>query len=242
MTNELNYNNIQDVLKNITGDYKILEETVDLEVQKNFYESSKNLQFDITADEIDFLIAYLSSNDQQIEESKKVLQKLAMVDSVKAFRAIESYLENPLPELRDWATLALQQSRMIIQSSLLDEQQVFISTGLGGKVDKLRYMLIFPYKISDEVGTIQQSVLEKELNFFLDKINGELEEISFDEKFASAIALIPLKADVSSMINDLLVECNQFGDFLSDDAIITNIKKFSSEEILNILKKYETQD
>lgn len=242
MTNEFNYNNIQDVLKNITGDYKILEETVDLEVQKSFYESSKNLQFDIASEDIDLLIDYLSSIDQTIDESKAALQKLAMIDSVKAFRAIEAYLENPLPELRDWATLSLQQSRMIIQSSLLDEQQVFISTGLGGKNDKLRYMLIFPYKTPGEVGSIQQTVLEKELNFFLDKINGELEEIIFDEKFASTIALMPLKADVSTMINDLLIECNQFGNFLSEDAIITNIKKFSSEEIENILKKYETQD
>ena len=107
-------------------------------------------------------------------------EKLAIIDSVEAFRALENCNIVPQLELREWAILALQQSNMLIHSSLLDEQQVFISTGLGGKNDKLRYFLIFPYKYTEsEVNKIQKNSLKSELSFFLEKQEGIVEKIDF---------------------------------------------------------------
>jgi hypothetical protein len=48
--------------------------------------------------------------------------------------------------LKDWAALSLQESRMTLESSLLDENQVIISTGLGGKAKKLRYFAVIAAK------------------------------------------------------------------------------------------------
>lgn len=242
MKNDSIYNNITDVLNNIPDNYKILEETIDIDVQKDFFESSKFLIIDPNIDKISKLIKQLNSIDIKTDERKIILQKLAMIDSVEAYRAIEEYCKHAEHQLKDWSILSLQQSRMVLQSSLLDEQQVFISTGLGGKTDKLRYFLIFPYSNNVTINEIQQNALEQELNFFLNRYNGELEEIEFNKnKYASVLALIPLKAAVAEMIKEVLAECNQLGNYLTDDVIITNIKKFSHEEIIDILKRYDEE-
>lgn len=232
------YNNIAEILSNVPDNYRILEETIDIDVQKEFFESSKDIKIDVEL--TPSLIEQLNSDNLPIEERKITLQKLAMIDSVEAFRAIEAYNLSPEHELKDWAILSLQQSRMVIQSSLLGEQQVFISTGLGGKTNKLRYFLIFPYTVNTSINKVQKNALKNELSFFLNNYEGELEEIIFEHnRFATALALLPLKAAVTDMIKELLEECNQLGNYLSDDAIITNIKKFSNEEIIDILNKYE---
>lgn len=231
------YNSIAEILSSVPENYKILEETIDLDIQKDFFESSNELQINIES--LPVLINELKTNSS-VAEKKIILQKLAMLDSVEAFRAIETYNLNPDQELKDWAILALQQSRMVLQSSLLDEQQIFISTGLGGKTNKLRYFLIFPYFSKTGINEIQKNALKNELNFFLKKYEGEVEETNFEmNQYATALALIPLKAEVSDLIKELLAECNQLGNFLSDDVIITNIKIFNHEEIIDILNKYE---
>lgn len=239
MENELNYDNIERLLDNLPDNYKILEETIDIETQKEFFETAQNLDFNTSSIDITVFINQLNDNEISLADKKVLLQKLSMCDSIVAFRAIEAFRINPPKEINDWVILALQQSRMIIQSSLLDEQQVFISTGLGGKNSMLRYFLIFPYTPSLTINSIQKEVLEKELAFFLEQYNGVMEEIIFQTSYATALALIPLDMKPSEMIRDILNECNQFGQFLSENIIITNIKKFKHEQILSIIKKYE---
>ena len=242
MKHKLNYDNIEELLNHLPNNFKILEETIDIDVQKDFFESTKNLNFDPAEAEIDTLIQQLNDQNTKIDDKKIILQKLAMIDSVISYRAIEQFRQNPPPELKDWVILALQQSQMILQSSLLEEQQVFISTGLGGRMDKLRYFLIFPYRSRSELDVLQKETLEKELRFFLNLNEGELEEIEFHTLYATALALIPLTVYAAELIKEVLTECNQYGNYLTEDVIITNIKKFNHEEILEILKKYEQQN
>lgn len=237
MNNELNYNNIEDLLNNLSNNFKILEETIDIELQREFFEQSKKIDIKKEERAISELIDDMNQEEINIEDKKITILKLAMVDSVEAFRALEDYSKKAPKDLKDWTILALQQSQMILQSSLLDEQQVFISTGLGGKEDKLRYFFIFPYKSPEKVGDIQQSTLKKELEFFMKQYNADFEKVEYGDDYATALALVPLKTDIAGLIKELLDECNQYGDFLSEDVIITNIKKFEEPEIKEILKR-----
>lgn len=242
MDNEFSYNNIEDIINKISNNYKILEETIDIELQRDFFESSQKIDIKKEERAISELIEDMNMESINNDAKKTIIQKLAMMDSVEAFRALENYSKQAPTELKDWTILALQQSQMILQSSLLDEQQVFISTGLGGKKDKLRYFIIFPFNNPEEVSKIQQTTLKKELIFFMNQYDAEFEEIEFSNDFATALALVPLKADIKSMMKDILNECNQYGNFLSDNIIITNIKRFNSGEIQEILEKSETQN
>lgn len=232
------YENIKGVINSIPENFKILEETIDIEVQKEFFESTKNINLDPELDVLNEMISKLNQKDTSIDDCKTLLQKLALIDSVEAFRTIEAYANNPRQDLKEWSILALQQSRMVLQCSLLDEQQVFISTGLGGKKDKLRYYLIFPYNLNiHKLTQIQKEALKKELDFFLSKHNGETEFTEFEKRYATAMTLIPLKAPIPDIIRDILTECNQYGDYLSPDVMITNMKKLTQKEILQIIDR-----
>jgi hypothetical protein len=236
------YDNIRDVINNIPDNYQILEEIIDIDVQKDYFEKSKEISIDPESDLLEEMIGNLYNEEITLEDRKNLLQKLALFDSVEAYRAIEKYVRQPHPELKEWSILALQQSKMVLHCSLLDEQQVFISTGLGGKNDKLRYLLIFPYNGDNiQISNVQRNSLSKELQYFLTNNEGELESTSFEEKYATAMILLPLKAPLSDIIKEILTECNQLGDFLSHNAMITNMKKFSHDEIIQIISQQDEE-
>ena len=71
---------------------------------------------------------------------------------MECYRAIESFLEIAEEILHDWAVLALNESRMLLESKFLDESQVFISTGLGGKEEKFRYFVVLMTRIEHGFG------------------------------------------------------------------------------------------
>lgn len=241
MNREETYYNLNDVINNIPENYKILEEIIDVDVQKEFFDSSQRLLFDHENDRIEQLIDIINNNNNELSEQKIALQKLAMIDNVEAFRAIEAYNQNPRPELKAWSVLSLQQSRMVIQSSLLDEQQVFISTGLGGKDNKLRYFVIFPYKTVDFISPIQQKTLKNELEFFVSQYEGTVEDFAVFDKYATTTILLPLRSSIPELVSEILHECNHIGDFLTDNVMITNMKKFEHDEIVTILKENERE-
>lgn len=238
MNSEDTYDSINEVLNQIQGNYKIMEETIDLETQKEYYELIKTIDDTPTLEELSTLIETLEQEEVPEEKLKSSLVRLAMLDSVEAFRAIEAFTKKQDQKVNDWATLALQQSRMVIQSSLLEEQQVFISTGLGGKGDKLRYYLIFPFN-SATINETQQKALASEIDFYLKQHEGVIEEYVYEQEYACAMVLLPLTADIPNLVKSIINECNQLGNFLSPDVLITNMKKFQHQEVLEIIDKYD---
>lgn len=178
-----------------------------------------------------------------LDEKKNLLVLLASLEKVEAFRTIEKYAKKPDPELREWSILALQESRMMIQSSLMDEQQVYISTGLGGRGQKLRYFVVLIGREDDkDYSPVQQKLLNNELEFAITKIDGELEEMRFHKNLAIAIILLPVKSDIQGVFIGVINECNQYGDFVRQDIIITNVKRMSVDEIkLFVNRKKENE-
>jgi len=131
---------------------------------------------------------------------------------------------------------------MLIQSSLLDEQLVFISTGLGGKGKKLRYYVVFINKNQESMlNATQQKLLKNEVIFELNKNEGEFESMDFSEGFSTVLAMLPLQSDLKNIFRNIIDECNQYGDFLDDDMIVTNVKVMSRNEILEMLKQSKNQ-
>jgi len=237
------YNNIQKALDDLPGNFSILEEQIDIEEQLKYFEFSKNLrEKDIAKDCFEKHDELFLSETSQ-ERKKEILSGLATLDEVKAFRILEKYLENPDKELRSWAILALQESRMLLQSSLLEEKQVFISTGLGGKEQKLRYYVVFINRSRNAMlDATQQKLVKNELIFALKDEEGEFESIDFFEGFSSALVLLPLRTDIKQIFNAIIEECNQYGDFLNEDMIITNVKVLSRGEIIQMLNQNNNSD
>ncbi len=131
--------------------------------------------------------------------------------------------------------MALQESRLKLESQLLDENKVLITTGLGGKGFKLRYFIVLFTPNGMPLNNAQRSIITKELKYCM-RLNGsELEDIEFEDSFASVLCMIPLNVPPQSLFQSVIKECNVLGNFLFKEFIITNVKALSSDEIREVL-------
>jgi hypothetical protein len=242
MKDEEFYSDIQKIFEDLPGNFNILEEQIDLQVQMKYFELSKKVREE--EEETDYLefAEELFESGTDTDRKKEILIGLAGMDDVKAYRTLEKFLKEADPAIRGWAVLALQENRMLLQTSLLDEQQFFISTGLGGKGKKLRYYLVFINRNRNEMLTkTQQKLVKDELIFGLKQEDGEFESIDFSEGFCTSLVLLPVSADIKQVFSNVVEECNQYGNFLEEDMIITNVKVLSRNEIFDIINKQTNQ-
>jgi hypothetical protein len=171
---------------------------------------------------------------------KHLLTSLAITDSVKAFRIIEEFAADKTlePDIAHWAVMAMMESRMLLESGLLEERQIFISTGLGGKGNKLRFFVLIFSKGLQPFKDYEKRVMEREFNYILPQYDCEIERMTILDNHVKLMILIPMKSDVKDVLIHTLGECNQYGDFISDGVTITNVKELSDEEIQKIAKSY----
>ena len=238
MEEDIFYNNIQKALEDLPGNFNILEERIDIAVQMKYFEFSRKLRKRNDLEEFFENREELFSAETDRKRKKEILAALAAYDDVQAYRTIEKFSEEPDSDLKEWTVLALQESKMLMQSSLLDEQQVFISTGLGGRGQKLRYCVVFINQEREEMlNKTQQKLVKDELIFALEKENSEFEVISFFEGFCTSLLLLPLTADLKMIFKGVIDECNQYGNFLQEDMIVTNVKDLSRGDIIQLLNE-----
>ena len=234
------YNEINDFLKNLPKKFSILQEEIDIEIQVAYFDHAKSIkkQKVYSDKEIAIKIAELNITESTHKQKKTILIELASVDNVKAFRAIENYVSKAdNPELKAWSTLAMQESRIMMESSLLDENQVFISTGLGGKGNKLRYFIVGFLNEDLEFSDPQKDLLKKEFDYSLTKYESEIESIKFEGKYALITALIPLEQPIKEMLKSAIFECVDLGMNISEHFMVTNVKKMEIDEIEKFIEE-----
>ena len=238
------YEEIRKAFDEIPDNFNILEEQIDIDEQFRYFEISRKLRENKEAGTgIPENIDELYSSEITAERKRELLVLLALVPDVKAYRLLEDYIPKADNVVRNWAVLALHESRMLLQSSLLDEKQVFISTGLGGRGKNLRYYVVFITNTPDKMlKKSQQKLLKDELIFALKREKGEFESIDFSLGFASSLLLLPLKADMKEIFAGIINECNQFGNFLAEDIILTNVKILSRSEIIDFINSKEEEE
>ena len=66
---------------------------------------------------------------------------------------------------------------------------------------------------------------------------GILEEITFDKELAEALLLLPVKSDIQDVFSSVINECNEYGNFVRQDIIITNVKRMTTEEIRDFIDR-----
>jgi len=230
---------IDQLLAMAGSNLNILEEEVDIKVQKEYFDMvallSKN-EDDYHEISKQYLENINDLYDEAIDEEvkKKMLVVLATIDDVAVYRTIENFSKRTTP-LQKWAIIALQQSRMLIQSALLDDPGVFISTGLGGQGLLLRYFCVFFNRQSGPLLPFQQNTLKNETEVAITASGGKIESAEFKDNYTIMLLLLPLQTDLQPLFAGIINECNQYGNFLHENMIITNVKKLSEEEILHLL-------
>jgi len=228
---------LQHSLENIKGNLHVLETNVPVEKQMEYFRFSETIKRESFNEQlVDDQMSVLASTESSPTELKYALVFLAISGNVKAYRAIEAYHKQH-PD--DWANMALLQAKITLESEFSDEKQIFISTGLGGKDDQLRFFAFFKSNAGKDFSDYQKKLIEKEVPYYIQKYQGTMEDIHIMDNYFTLLFLIHFQVDIKSMLEEALVECNQYGDFIHKGFIITNVKVFSEEEIQNELKRKE---
>ena len=230
------YDQIRELLGEFHGGLAVLEQQIDIDVQMEYYDCNQSITNE--KEPIDILQAQelLFLHDTATAIKKQLLARLANIATIESYRLIEKFVRKGDKDLHDWAVLALQENKLLLESSLLDENKILISTGLGGKGLKLRYFTVLTTLTGRHFSDFERKLVKNELYAILGKCQAEPETIHFDRELCRIVSVIPLKVPIQKLFDNLIVDCNVFGDFLNPDFLITNVRILSGRQIRAMMK------
>lgn len=218
--------------------FHILEELVPIEEQMAWFRYFDKLRKENNPFVRDEEVAALFSPDESVERKKRSLTLLASIPDVGAYRSIETYHSSPAePELLHWSAMALVSSRIVLSSDLSGQQQVYISSGLGGLDKKLRFFTLFLTSNRQDLSALQKEIVEREFTFQLHMAGVVTEKFEIKHNYFTLLMLFPFDKDVHACLHAAVNECNQYGNFLDPKFLFTNVKVLSEKEIENLMKK-----
>jgi len=235
-----NEDNILERLREMLGknadNISILEHQVDFAVQMEYYDLANGLESPGDMESLPEREQELYDTNIDLEQKKKLLVSIARIEKPEAYRVLQRFLPLAPTELKEWAIMAYQESRILLETHLLDEHKVFISTGLGGKGDRLRYFVVLFPVAEQGFSDTEKKVIGSEMEFMLRRFDGEVEAIRFIDGYATIVALVPLDVPVKQPFQQAVEECNSLKPFIKDEFIITNVKILDSNEIESVLR------
>jgi hypothetical protein len=218
--------------------FSLMEDAIDLSIQEEYFYLSETIDIDnVDYKEVLKESKKLFSENTPIETKKRILILLAHFGTAESYRTIEKYLNHSGQELKDWVLLSLKECRMFLESALLEEEGGFLSTGLGGKDNKLRYYFIVSPKEGLTFTETHRNTLKKGFETISQKYNSKIEGINFETNYAMIGIFIPMDFAVGDVIEEGISECNKMGEFLFFHYYVTNVKKPANEEILKYLEE-----
>ena len=231
MENDNVYRKIQEFFGGLNNNFSLMEDPVDVAVQMNYFETSGRQRGNVKEEDVLLQKDRLFDPNVSADKKKILLVQMASLPSPEIYRVLEGFATNCDDDMKEWAKLALQENKLLLESHLLDSRQVFISTGLGGKGHKLRYFVVLINKNGYDLKPFEQKVVHDEMSYALQKHDSELEKLSFMKHYTTMRVVVPISSDLTRLFRDGIDECNQFGDFLLPDFIVTNMKELSEDEI-----------
>ncbi len=232
-----NPEDIQKFLENIPDQFDILEKGIDFKVQAEYVEYSHSFdRGELTEKETHALGNILFRQEAPIEVKKKALALLAHLGTILAFRIIEKYFKNPDKQLEQWTALALQECKMFLESAIMDVSTGFVSSGLGGLANRMRYyFLLLP--LTDRLFTPTQSeIMRDELLLVCKELNCIMETTNFSGKSVGMTILVPMDVAVGTVIETGIKNCNELGEFVFQHYYVTNMNIPDESEITDIIK------
>jgi len=229
------FRQIQEFLGDSGKRMSIIEDVVDIAIQKEYFSMAEHYRNNPDANEVVSADA-LFLGDTTDEQLKKILVLLASSPEVENYRAIERFVSVASPQLKDWALLALNECRFHLVGSLTDDNGVLISTGMGGRDGKLRYFIVLVPAV-EMLSPEQAMLVMDEVQFMFKRNNSEVESVEMAERYVCITALIPMNIPVSQPVMAVINECNGMGNLLDEGYIVTNVKPLATDEITKVLNR-----
>jgi len=96
--------------------------------------------------------------------------------------------------------------------------------------------------MAKDIQRLNRECVTEEVRFSIKKSKGELEQILFDKELCTILSIIPLQIPIQNLFKELICECNQYGNFLEPDYIITNVKILSNDQIRKLIKLNQSRN
>jgi hypothetical protein len=224
-------------LEDELNNFSVVESPIDLSVQKEYQDLSDSIGFDnVNYEEVLTEADRLFVQGTPIEVKKRILILLAHLGTMESSKILERYLKVSEGTLKDWAILSLKECRMFLESVLLKEEEGFISAGLGGRDNKLRYYFIVGTREGRTLTRSERETLEEGFKGSSDEYETEIEEINVGTNYAMIGILVPMHVAVGEVIEEGIRRCNRTGEILFVDYYVTNVKKPTKREISRYLR------
>lgn len=228
---------LEDLIAGGKDNFRVIEEQIDIDTQAVYFRYSQkvreNAKVNTALTDYDLLL----DETVPVRKKKKILVSLASCKEVKAYRMLESFLPMAEPLLKDWAILAFNESRMVLENSFYDEQQVYISTGMGGKGCKLRYFIVIFSRNDDGFSEFERRFVKDEIEFTFKLNKCDIEILDATEANHIALtALVPIKKSIQNLMAQTFKNCNQLDEFIHQKFIVSNIKAMTKKEIFDFYK------
>jgi len=218
------------------NNFGVVESPIDLSVQEEYQDLSDSISIDnVNYEEVLTEADRLFVQGTPIEAKKRILILLAHLGTMESSKILERYLKVSEGTLKDWTILSLKECRMFLESVLLKEEGGFISTGLGGKDNKLRYYFIVSKREGRPLTRSERETLEEGFKGINDEYGAEIEEINVGTNYAMIRILVPMDVAVGEVIEEGIRRSNRMGEILFFDYYVTNVKKPTKEEISKYL-------
>ena len=228
------FRQFQDFLSETDGYFHVPEKQIPVEQQIAYFQFSNRVKQEnikMRDEELETLGVDLYNPESTVTYKRRILAIFATSGSVLAYRLLERYVRLADREMQNWAYMALMEGRIILESEFSDEKQIYISTGMGGKGQKLRYYLLVPAAEGMTIEGYRRDVVEREFTFALQHAGCDIERLTIHPDYADLVVLMPIRTLPQPLIDGIINECNQYGHFMAGTYTITNVKEMSEEEI-----------
>ncbi|MDO9511050.1 MAG: hypothetical protein Q7J34_04765 [Bacteroidales bacterium] len=235
---EYSSDDLRNILDEIPENIRVMDEGVDPEIQIEFLQIISEIQKEKPVP-VDIVksATLLRNENEDLEVRKRLLVRLATFPGIEWYKTLETYLSESSTEIRPYALYALQLSRMLLLSDLSDNDETYVTTGLGGKSNKFRiYCVIIPEgdkPFSDK----QAKIITREFNFYAAQKDIEVENFRFLYEYASFAILLPFDIPLNDFMHPAIEECNHYGNFICDGFFATNVKIPTHKEILDVIQE-----
>ena len=229
--------NLKKMLESIPENFDIMQDGIDIETLKEY--SGYSHSFDkgkLSDKETINLGRALIEKKLPIEARKKILVLLAHLGTIEACRQIENYCNSPDNDLKHWSLLSLQECRMFLEGSIMDESMGYIASGLGGLGNRMRYYFFVLPLIGASFTQIQKDVIKSEFETICNVLNSIVENINFSDIYVGFTVLVPVDVAVGTLIDSGIKRCNELGEFVFEHYYVGNVNIPDQKEILEIIE------
>lgn len=204
---------VQKILDSIPDEIRVIENAINQDIIEEFYKISDQ-------------IVDKSLDNEETLSNKEKLVKLAETGDVKSYRKIEEIIQsNENLELNEFAYVALKFGRLNLENYLSDEPIGFISSGLGGKGNKLRYYFVI--KSSENIDVEREMKIKGELQIICSYSYSELESIENFGNYVLIKILVSIEIAIGNVIEGLIDKCK----FADKEYFCTNVERPTCELI-----------